>query len=180
MPVEYLTIEHLSLKDIIRLFSKIEVSTEHFYKETPCWDWTACTYQPGYAWFWYQGRGHGAHRILYAWLVAPLPCRLNADHSQIDHLCRRLICCNPLHMEAVLPKVNEGRSDSPAGINARKTHCKRGHQFTDENTRISTVKGKKGRICRTCNLAWHLAWRQSHEGKVKTKTRNAKRYKKSC
>lgn len=31
---------------------------------------------------------------------------------------------------------------------ARKTHCKRGHQFTPENTRITT---QGGRLCRACH-----------------------------
>lgn len=39
--------------------------------------------------------------------------------------------------------------------NARKTHCKRGHEFTPENTMFK-LSGKS-RICRTCKNAWGRA-----------------------
>lgn len=32
----------------------------------------------------------------------------------------------------------------------RKTHCKRGHEFTNENTRLTS----KGRACRACDRLW--------------------------
>lgn len=37
--------------------------------------------------------------------------------------------------------------------NARKTHCKRGHEFTEENTR--RINGT--RVCRTCDRQLHMA-----------------------
>ena len=50
---------------------------------------------------------------------------------------------------------------SPAAQNARKTHCKRGHEFTEENTlqRI-TPSGNQGRGCRECK---RLAARRRRE-----------------
>lgn len=41
---------------------------------------------------------------------------------------------------------------------AIKTHCKRGHEFTPQNTLPQS--GKKGRKCRTCENAWHRAKRR--------------------
>ena len=41
------------------------------------------------------------------------------------------------------PKVNSNQ-------NTGKTHCIRGHAFTEENTVLKTQDGKEHRICRTC------------------------------
>lgn len=43
-------------------------------------------------------------------------------------------------------RVNILRGDGVAAINARKTACKRGHEFTPENTYMNGGR----RVCRTC------------------------------
>lgn len=53
------------------------------------------------------------------------------------------------------PLVNVMRSDTPAAVNAAKTHCKHGHEFTPENTRLD--RGGY-RCCRTCDRAKYQAW----------------------
>jgi len=65
---------------------------------------------------------------------------------QIDHLCKNTLCVRPDHLEAVTPSENARRSDSPAGINSRKTHCPRGHAYTPDNI---SWQGRK-RKCLTC------------------------------
>jgi len=35
-------------------------------------------------------------------------------------------------------------------VNARKTHCKNGHEFTPENTYVSHTRGPPMRQCRQC------------------------------
>jgi hypothetical protein len=82
-----------------------------------------------------------------AWLVLVGPV---ADGLQIDHLCRNRACVNPAHMEPVTPRVNTLRSMAPSAINARRTHCKQGHEFTRENTRIVPTAHGVGRTCREC------------------------------
>lgn len=54
----------------------------------------------------------------------------------------------PSHLEPVTPAENGRRcSWSPSTINATKTHCIKGHEYTPENTFIT----KRGaRRCRTC------------------------------
>ena len=39
--------------------------------------------------------------------------------------------------------------------NARKTHCKQGHEFTPDNT---YRKPEGGRSCRACRQAWRSKW----------------------
>lgn len=109
--------------------------------EEECWPWTACQVR-GYG----QFKAHGsrrvyAHRFAYELLIGPVPAGLT-----IDHLCRNRSCVNPAHMEPVPSAVNTLRGNNPLAKNARKTHCKRGHKFTPENT----YRSRKGRECLTC------------------------------
>lgn len=59
----------------------------------------------------------------------------------------------PDHLEAVTGYVNTIRGAGPTAKNARKTHCKNGHEFTEENT---LWKGDR-RNCRTCKKAKQTA-----------------------
>ncbi len=116
-------------------------------KTETCWIWTGCLNRDGYghlspsAW-----EGHcGAHRFSYEIHKGKIP-----DGLQIDHLCRVKNCVNPEHLEAVTQRENVIRGLSATvhksfwdGIN----HCKRGHEFTEENTYITT-SGR--RMCRPC------------------------------
>lgn len=84
-----------------------------------------------------------AHRAAYIEFREPIP-----DGLTIDHLCRNTGCVNPSHMEAVTAKINVLRGETITGINSRKTHCLRGHEFTEANTYIA----KKGsRVCKACH-----------------------------
>jgi hypothetical protein len=71
---------------------------------------------------------------------------------QLDHLCRVRHCVNPAHLEVVTLHTNVTRGNGWAGRNARKTHCKRGHEFTPENT-IPLRNG--GRECRQCRREYY-------------------------
>lgn len=44
--------------------------------------------------------------------------------------------------------------------NARKTHCKRGHEFTPENTRVEVRPTTTVRICRTCSRERDQSYRR--------------------
>jgi hypothetical protein len=105
-------------------------------------------------------------------LVAPVP-----EELQIDHLCKVRNCCNPRHLEPVTPRENTHRSSSAPGVNAKKTHCKRGHEFTPENT--LQFNGRHGieRQCRICHNARGRKYRATNpEAQVlKNEKKRAKR-----
>ncbi len=129
MALEYLTVEHLSLKDIIRIFNKLSITKEIQWNGTSCWVATR-PMTAGYGQIYFASRGHvkiRLHRLMYAWLVHPIPS--TSKHGEIDHLCRNRACCNPAHLEFVTRRINVLRGLSFAAINARKTHCPNGHAY---------------------------------------------------
>jgi len=112
------------------------------FDSSGCWIWKGLVGNEGYAAF-FAGRYHAGHRWLYEVTTSPVPRGL-----QLDHLCRLRRCVNPDHLEPVTPRENVLRSNGLAAINARKTHCKRGHPFDKTNTEVR-LHGK-GRSCRRC------------------------------
>lgn len=112
-----------------RLLSKVRIS------ETGCWEWLGAASPKGYGRINVDGKNRLAHRISYALFVGPL-----ADDLQIDHLCRNRKCCNPEHLEQVTGRENTLRGESFSAQHARKTHCKRGHEFTADNLTPSSFR----------------------------------------
>lgn len=159
MSEQYLTVDRISTKDLTRLFSKISINPAIQWNGSPCWGWAARVSDDGYGQFWWQGTMERAHRVLYAWLVGKLPKRY-AFH--VDHLCRNRACCNPVHLEMVTAEENAARSNAPPTINKRKTHCVRGHEFTDSNTKIERTGSRR---CVTCKRDDDARRRTSKSGR---------------
>ena len=111
-----------------------------------CWMWTGGLDASGYGQFTVvRGEHVRAHRHAYALVVGPIP-----EGKVLDHLCRTRACVNPAHMEPVTNRENVLRGDGITALNARKTHCPAGHEYTEGNTYL-TAGGK--RQCRQCNQA---------------------------
>ena len=107
------------------------------YDTDACWPWTGAIDTHGYGSYrWSLRPLHrcSAHRIAFILQRGAVPAGL-----ELDHLCRNRSCCNPGHLEPVTHSENMRRM-------LPRTHCKRGHEFTDNNTRLR--RGKKE--CRTC------------------------------
>lgn len=115
----------------------------------PCWMWLAARDRFGYGCTSLgRGRSRRAHRVIYEWLVGPIP-----DGLTLDHLCRNKSCVNPSHLEPVTMAENNRRSNNFAGVNSRKTHCPKGHDYATNTIRRSNGK----RECKACALDRYYA-----------------------
>lgn len=112
-----------------------------------CLEWPKRITISGYGRVTFGGKNYSAHRLIYELFFKPV-----AKHMVMDHLCRNRRCVNPYHLEPVLHKVNILRGNAATSINAKKTHCHRGHKFNKKNTRFVGRDGdkKNGRSCRVC------------------------------
>lgn len=112
-------------------------------QEDGCWNWKGLTTSNGYG-KWSKGPGQrvrAIHRITWEhYKNQEVP-----EGLQLDHICRNRLCCNPDHLEPVTPSENTMRQDH---YERRKTHCPKGHEYDEANTRI-TPAGK--RVCRACD-----------------------------
>lgn len=113
-----------------------------------CWIWQGAIDSSGYGVF--KGPAHSgrtgvstAHRWAYIAATGVTPMGLH-----VDHLCSVTTCINPTHLEAVTPAENQRRRSE------RRTHCMNGHEYTPENTRISSTGRRR---CRTCERAFDRA-----------------------
>lgn len=110
--------------------------------EGECWPWQGPSAGSGYGGIQVDGKTKRAHRVVYESVRGPIP-----DSLVLDHLCRNRCCVNPWHLEPVPVAENTMRGYGAPAINARKTHCQYGHEFTPENTRVYQNR----RVCRECH-----------------------------
>lgn len=118
-----------------------------------CWEWQAGRTPEGYGAFRFNGKNRLVHRLAYEWLVGPI-----SDGLHLDHLCRNTLCVNPRHLEPVTARTNILRGFGPSAVNARKTHCHRGHPLDGENV----YHWKDQRHCRICRRRAERKWRERH------------------
>lgn len=103
--------------------------------ETPCWVWQLSTVY-GYGQVTVDGRKRRAHKLVYEQLVGPVP-----DGYHLHHRCENHACVNPAHLQPLTPADH-----AKLNANAKKTHCKHGHEYTDANTGLNQGR----RYCREC------------------------------
>jgi hypothetical protein len=140
-------------KDWARFMSKVQIQPDG------CWRWTGGTFDNGYGMFTLAGKLRRAHRVAYVWTHGEVDEDLNLDHSCHSRsrdcpggvTCLHRRCVNPDHLEPVTQKVNMAGT-----AYVRAETCKRGHPWTEENTRMSWNKRDQAyqRVCRACARDW--------------------------
>lgn len=135
----------LSISRIIRYQTKIAVGFEDEH-----WPWLASTDKKGYGVFRLSpqqcSKAHIFGFVLHHGLIP--------DGLHVDHICNLPWCQNPACWQLLTNPENNARSSSPSAVNARKTHCIRGHPFDIENT---LVDKQGGRHCKACARTRGLA-----------------------
>lgn len=140
--------EWLSPRRIASFWSKVDKAAP-----SGCWRWTASLSDCGYGAFAVRvgekQRSRPAHRI--AWELHHQ--RAIDAGLELDHLCRNRWCVNPDHLEPTTRRDNILRGISPAAINARRTHCVRGHDLL----RLTYLKYRRCRVCHRERQATYMA-----------------------
>lgn len=114
-----------------------------------CWQWIACKSVSGYGWFNDGIKNMRAHRYSYLVFKGDIPSNL-----VIDHICRNRLCVNPAHLRLVTTRENLLCGNTFAANNKLKTHCVKGHGFTEENTYNYISRGNPSRGCKECKNMW--------------------------
>ena len=130
-----------------RLWPKIKIGAAD-----ECWPWIGARDKNGYGRIQVKTNGKWGtqltHRVAYKLSGNELP-----DDLMLCHDCDNPPCCNPSHhfpgtgADNMADCAAKGRTRG-GEFHAKKTHCKRGHEYTDENT--YRPPGKNERWCRTC------------------------------
>lgn len=112
-----------------------------------CWLWEGAVNSDGYGEIRRDRKNFKVHRLAWEEANGPIPRGLNVCHT-----CDVPACCNPGHMflgtqlDNVTDMRVKGRFKGGSSLNALKTHCPQGHEYTPENT--MTFNGM--RSCRCC------------------------------
>ena len=148
------------ITDLERHFwSKVMVREPH-----ECWPWVAALDKDGYGRFKAGDKMVAAHNFAYQTTGRTI-------QHELDHKCRSRSCVNPAHMEDVTHHENILRGRS-AGAYTDETHCRQGHEFSEENTYFG--RGDR-RLCKTCEPPIERRT-YAPRAKVRTHCRNGHEY----
>jgi len=122
--------------------------------DSDCWLFSGSRTNDGYGCIHRNGKTVRLHRLAWEEANGPIPAGM-----RVCHTCDVPACCNPAHLflgtqqDNVTDMVNKGRFKGRSSLNALKTHCPQGHEYTPENT--LTYRGM--RSCKLCSNTRALA-----------------------
>lgn len=122
-----------------------EMARLRLITESGCWEWQGTLDSAGYGRKKFRMNGaihHGIYRVSYAVFNGDI-----TKGMEVDHKCRNRKCFNPDHLRLTTKRENILCGENNAAVNARKTHCIRGHSLTGDDV---FVDKKNGRHCNAC------------------------------
>ena len=133
--------------------------------QSGCWVWNGARFKDtGYGMITCGGRNRTVHSVAFELFIGDVAEGKNIDHVA-ERGCIHRACWNPAHLEAVTPRENVLRGSGPSAANARKTHCPKGHEYSQENTRLSKAGSRFCRACARDRAAAGLRERRRAEGR---------------
>ena len=106
-----------------------------------------------------RGRQRYVHQLVLEAHVGPRPRGMNVLHANDIPWDNRL---ENLRWGTQSENLKEATVNG-RNVNANKTHCKNGHEFTPENTYL---KASGSRECRVCSYQAKMAWQRKNRDKV--------------
>lgn len=143
------------LDPFVRFFRRVRVGDG-------CWEWEGLRRHTGHGRVMMGGRRLSAGEWAWElWYGQPVP-----EGHQINHHCDNPPCVRPDHLyvgtqrENIADRDRRGRHAA-----ASQTHCKNGHPFSAENTRIQTRRtGTPYRRCLACGAQAQARQREKRRG----------------
>jgi hypothetical protein len=115
------------------------VSYSELDTTTDCIQWSGAPNKSGHGTAWVEAEGRRfrttAHRAV--WLLAGIAI---PKGFELHHTCENKLCVRLTHLQ-LLSKAEHVKKHK------QTTHCKRGHERTEKNTRIENSGARQCRIC---------------------------------
>lgn len=113
--------------------------------EPGCWLWTGSKSR-GYGNITVNNQSYWCHRLAYQEMVGPIP-----EGHHVHHSCANPLCLNPDHLIAVSEHEHYTTLHDAGRFHRSKTHCRHGHAYNQQNTRIQKDGQRTCRICERVN-----------------------------
>ncbi len=118
----------------------------HARDEDECWLWPGADSGNGYGRISVDGKTRATHIVAYELFTGTrVP-----EGMVLDHKCRNRACYNPKCLKPIPGVDNTLIGEGPTALNARKTHCLRGHELVGDNLITRVRNGRTNRECRAC------------------------------